>query len=186
MEDIESYEDQLIAGLRAHVRPGSKVVIIGGGTGVTTTIAATLVGDGATVTCYEASRAQLAAIHECCSRNGIDHRVDLRFATVGAAVHVYDDGADVGPIVDARDLPECDVLELDCEGAEGVVLAEMTIRPRVVIVETHGDYGSPTERVRGQLVRLGYVVTDMGVAERRLAQACRERDIHVLVAQRER
>lgn len=185
VDDIDDYEEQLIASLRLHVRPGFAVVVVGGGTGITTTAAAKLVGDDGRVTCYEASRAQLAAIRECCRRNHVDHRVDLRFATVGAAAHVYGDRSGIGPVTDPRELPECDVLELDCEGAERVVLAEMTIRPRVLIVETHGDYGSPTDQIRHQLVGMGYAVTDMGFAETRYADACSERDIRVLVARRE-
>lgn len=186
VDDIEGYEEQLIASLRAHVRSGFDVVIVGGGTGITAAAAAKLVGDGGSVTCYEASSAQLAAIRACCRRNDIAHRVDLRFATVGIPAHVYGRRKSRnGPLTHARDLPGCDVLELDCEGAERVVLAEMTIRPGVIIVETHGQYGSPTGQVFNQLVRMGYAVTDLGVAESRYAKACLDRDMHVLVAQRE-
>jgi hypothetical protein len=185
VEDVKDYEEKLIAGLHAHVRPGFKVVIVGGGAGITTTIAAKLVGDEGRVTCYEASRTQLNSIRECCRRNKIAHRVDLHFATVGSAVHVYGHGSRIGPVLDARKLPECDVLELDCEGAERIVLADMTIRPGVVLVETHGEYGSPTRVIRDQLLRLGYAVSDMGVAESRFAEVCSKRDFHVLIARLE-
>lgn len=182
VEDIEDYEHQLIIALRQHVMPNSHVVVVGGGAGITATVAAGQVGDAGSVTCYEASRAQLSIIRECFDRNNVQDRVDLRFATVGEAIHLYDGGADAGPLLRPQDLPACDVLELDCEGAERAVLRDMTIRPGVVIVETHGQFGAPTDAVRARLQAIGYDVEDRDVAEPRFAQACRELDIRVLVA----
>lgn len=180
VDDIHNYEEQLVRGLRSHVLSNNRVTIVGGGTGITTAISAILVGEEGHVICYEASKAQIGVIQKCCRRNDVSHRVDLRFGTVGASTHVYGDGQ-TGPLINARDLPHCDVLELDCEGAERVILAEMTIRPAVVIVETHGSYGSPTHMIRDILSGLGYMVTDMGLAESRYSQACSDRDIRVLV-----
>jgi hypothetical protein len=60
----------------------------------------------------------------------------------------------------------------------------MAIRPRVVIVETHGVYGAPTGRVRALLEAQGYRVTDRGVAEPRERELCEECDIRVLVGVR--
>ena len=37
------------------------------------------------------------------------------------------------------------MLELDCEGAEVEILRELTIQPRVILVETHVLYGAPTD-----------------------------------------
>lgn len=180
VNDIEDYEEQLVLGLRAHVCPTDRVTIVGGGTGITTALAARLAGRKGRVTCYEASRAQLDVVQECCRRNGVNHLVDLRFGTVGSLTYVYGDG-EAGPLVDARDLPDCDVLELDCEGAERVILAEMAIRPGVIIVETHGSYGAPTSMIRAMLHNMGYEVADMGAAESRYSQACSDRDIRVLI-----
>jgi hypothetical protein len=47
-------------------------------------------------------------------------------------------------VISPAELPECDILELDGEGAESLILRNMTIRPRVIAVETHGVYGAPT------------------------------------------
>jgi hypothetical protein len=38
--------------------------------------------------------------------------------------------------VTPAELPECDVLELNCEGSEIGILRNMTIRPRAIAVET--------------------------------------------------
>ncbi len=120
-------------------------------------------------------------IRQTFRRNKVD--VDLRFAAVGEAIGVYGDG-EVAPVVAPKDLPECDILEMDCEGAERIILAGMTIRPRAIAVETHRVYGSPTEVVHEALEKLGYAVTDLGIAEPRLAATCIELGVDVLMGQR--
>ena len=80
------------------------------------------------------------------------------FASVGEAIGVYSDG-EVASVVAPKDLPECDILEMDCKGAERIILAGMTIRPRAIAVETHRVYRSPTEVVHEALEKLGYAVT---------------------------
>ena len=58
---------------------------------------------------------------------------------------------------------------MDCEGAEVEILREMTIQPRVILVETHGLFGAPTDLVASLLEKRGYVVSDRGLAEPRIA-----------------
>jgi hypothetical protein len=57
----------------------------------------------------------------------------------------------------------------------------MTLRPRVVLVETHGLYGSPTSLVRSLLEERGFRVKDNGVAAPRSPAYCERKDIRVLV-----
>jgi tRNA A58 N-methylase Trm61 len=179
--DIPDYEEKLVTALRSAVQPGNTVVVVGGGNGITAVVAAKLAGPGGHVICYEASSEQLPLIQQTFRRNKVD--VDLRFAAVGEAISVYGDG-EVAPVVAPEELPECDVLELDCEGAERIILGRMTIRPHVIAVETHGVYGSPTKSVREALEKLDYAVTDLGIAEPRLAATCIEFGVDVLVGQR--
>jgi hypothetical protein len=73
------------------------------------------------------------------------------------------------------------VLELDCEGAEVEILRELTIQPRVILVETHGLYGAPTHLVASLLEKRGYVISHRGVAEPRAADHCTKHDIRVLL-----
>lgn len=68
---------------------------------------------------------------------------------VGEAINVYGDPDQLSTLVVApAALPACDILELDCGGAEMVILRNMTIRPRVIAVEAHGLYGAPTVAVK--------------------------------------
>ncbi len=178
--DIPDYEEALILGLRAHVRSGDRVVIVGGGIGITAVVAARATGSSGRVTCYEGSRDQIALIEQVLDRNGCRDQVDVVHATVGSAKFVY--GSSEGArAVQVKDLPECDVLELDCEGAERDILEGLSRRPRILLVETHGCFGSPTADTRRRAESHQYLVEDMGVAEPRLNDKCVAGDIHVLV-----
>ncbi|ACA19258.1 conserved hypothetical protein [Methylobacterium sp. 4-46] len=182
-QDIPDFEEGLVRALRAHLRPGDAVTVVGTGSGVTTAVAALGVGAEGTVTAYEGDPGGIAATRRMLEANGVAARVRLHHAVVGAPVRVYG-GAGAARIVAPADLPPTDLLELDCEGAETVILGAMTIRPRVVAVETHGCYGAPSAAVRALLEGLGYAVTDTGLAEPRMARLCREGDVRVLVGLR--
>lgn len=54
------------------------------------------------------------------------------------------------------DLPECDVLELDSEGAEYKILSEMEIRPRDLFIEIHPNHRKINDKVPELLDELGY------------------------------
>lgn len=179
VEDLPGYEAALLAGIEAHVRPGDRVVVVGGGVGVTAVAAALRAGPQGRVTCFEGGRQGVRLVRETATLNGVEDRVEVRHAVVGRLVSVYGTPPDHAVLAPTA-LQPCDVLELDCEGAEVDILTEMTIRPRVVLVETHGVRGAPTERVRALLEGLGYGVADAGVAEPRARALCEANDIHVL------
>ena len=180
--DAPGYEAALVAGLREHVRPGDRVVVVGGGAGVTAAVAALAAGPSGRVVVFEGSAAHADAVARTAALNGVEDRVTVRHAVVAGGEHVY--GADLGQLVGPADLPACDVLELDCEGAEVAVLEGLAVRPRVLLVETHGVYGAPTDRVLALVERLGYDATDAGLAEPRIAELHRDADVHVVVGVR--
>jgi hypothetical protein len=70
------------------------------------------------------------------------------------------------------------------QGAESLILRNMTIRPRVVAVETHGVYGAPTRLVKELLEKLDYAVEQWGIAEPRVSEECEANDIRILVGKR--
>ncbi|GJD99391.1 FkbM family methyltransferase [Methylobacterium isbiliense] len=182
-QDMPDFEHGLVTALRAAVRPGDAVTVIGTGNGITTAVAALAAGEAGSVTCYEGDPGGIAATARTLAANGVSARVRLHHAVVGAPIRVYG-AAPSRTVVPPEDLPPADVLELDCEGAEVPILERMTIRPRVVAVETHGCYGAPSGRVRALLERHGYAVSDLGFAEPQMERHCREGDIRVLVGAR--
>ena len=181
--DIPTYEAALLFGLRERCETGNHVVVVGAGLGVTVTAAAKAVGPTGSVTCFEGSSRCLKDTKETLELNGIVAGTKLIHAIVGEAISVYKTD-DIAMTVPASELPECDVLELDCEGAEIKILSQMTIRPNTIVVETHGTHGAPTFVVSDLLENLGYTVVELGVAEPNLEEYCIDKDIMVLLGTR--
>jgi len=173
-QDKPEYEAEAVTALEAHADPGDRVVVIGGGYGVTAVAAARAIGPGGSVVVYEGAERMVEYTRDTAERNGVADRVSVDPAVVTEANYLRGDGTDA-VAVDAADLPACDVLEMDCEGAELDILKRMTITPRTVIVETHGLNGAPVDAVREVVERRGYVVGREELEHR-------ERQIHHLVA----
>lgn len=170
-KDKPDHERGLVTGIARFVRPGDRVVVVGGGIGITAAHAALAAGGTGHVTCYEGDVSALPAIRVTLERNKVADRVTLVEAIVGSDIAVY--GTSTSVVVDAAELPECDVLELDCEGAEKLILAEMQGSPRVILVETHGLHGAPSDETRAVLRAKGYDVHELGVAEPEKEAFCR-------------
>jgi hypothetical protein len=180
-EDLPLYESALVDAIRSEVRQDDTVVIVGGGYGVTLVQAARSVGNAGRIVCYEPVPRRIEDIRNAIRLNSIETPVELIRAIVGRAVALFGPGWNA-PIVSPAQIPECDVLEMDCEGAEIEILEGLSVRPRAIAVETHGYLGSPTSSVRRSLEGMGYTVEDFGPAEADSREFCIERDIRVLVA----
>lgn len=183
-DDIPGYEIALLEGLRQTVQRGDRIVVIGGGMGITAVAAAVMAGPSGKVICYEGNLDSVRRIGITAQNNDVVERLEIRAAIVGEDIGVYK-GSHSTTVVSAGELPECDILQLDCEGAERVILGAMSIRPRAVVVETHGFLGAPTAEIRHRLEETGYAVTDLGIAEPRFGDMCVIRDVHVLLGVRD-
>lgn len=180
--DIPGYESALVEGIQQYVGPSDKVVIVGGGWGVSTVVAAKNSGADGQIITYEGGNGTVEKVKETIQLNNIDCRTSIRHAIVGRAVSLR--GAETGAKrVSPDELPSCDVLVLDCEGAEIDILEEMEIRPNAIIVETHGMHGATEADVRDILRSSGYEIIESMVAEDRLQNFCEENEIYVLYAE---
>lgn len=153
---FSEYESALSLGLRKYATAGDDVTIVGGGRGVTAVVASDQVGDGGFVTVYEAALEKVTLVRETLELNNANN-VTVREAAVGDPLRVW------GPessedVMSPGDLSECDVLELDCEGAEVEILSSLAIRPEAIIVETHGVEDPLNNAVTDLLDKLGYSV----------------------------
>jgi hypothetical protein len=185
LEDIPNYERALIDALRSQIRIGDSVIIVGGGEGVTAVVAAKVAGETGSVVCFEGNSWNVSKVKGTAARNKISNRLTVEHAIVGEAIAVYGGTEQHSTrVVSPAELPQCDILELDCEGAELLILRNMVIRPRVIAVETHGVYGAPSRMVKELLEKLDYTVEDWGLAEPRLSEVCESNDIRVLVGKR--
>jgi hypothetical protein len=178
--DVPDYELGLVSALRAHVKTGDRIVVVGVGSGVTCVIAAIAAGEAGHVDCYEGDFGGVESLRRVARINNVLARTEAHHAIVGEAIGVYG-SAIATSVIHPADLPSCDILELDCEGAEICILRDMTISPRIIAVETHGFLGAPTEKVRDLLSSRGYAVEDLGWAEPRHLNECIKNDIRVLV-----
>lgn len=177
--DIPGYEGALVRGIRKYVENGDTVNVVGGGWGVSTVAAAKQAGEHGRVITYEGGKETVEKVEETVQLNGVGNRVTVRHAVVGNSLSLRGDGTHakaVSPI----ELPDCDVLVLDCEGAEMEILEEMEIRPRAIVVETHGMFGATKTDVQNKLTSAGYDTVESTVAEERLRETCEENGIYVL------
>lgn len=71
---------------------------------------------------------------------------------------------------------------MDCEGAEIEILENLTIRPRVILVESHGMLDAPSSEIEELLNELSYSVKSKEIADRGLEDTCLEYDIYSLTA----
>lgn len=180
----ENYESGIIHSLRTHVREGDKIVVVGGGWGVSATLAAKAAGPTGQVIVYEASPKQSDLVKETVKLNDVEDRVDIKVGVVSHAVSTYDVGQSSN-IIHPTDLPTCDILEMDCEGAESSIMDNLEVQPRTIIVETHGVFGSPTEQMIEKLRSRDYRIESRELAETGgYEEMCKKRDVQVVTAVR--
>jgi len=152
---------------------------VGAGLGVTAVVAALRAPSGA-IQCFEGNKQCVRAAQQTAARNKVTN-ISFHHAIVAKAIFVYGSPHDVGTVIPASQIPKCNVLQLDCEGAEVEILRELTIQPRAILVETHGIYGAPANLVASLLMERGYVVSDRGLAEPRLGELHAQQDVRVLL-----
>lgn len=175
-DEQPEYEVPLVRGIEQAVQTGDSVVIVGGGRGVSTVIAARAVGPSGDVRVYEGSREQYDRVEETVQLNRVADRVSVNFEVIGDAVSLWGEGKQA-EISDPENLPPCDVLVLDCEGAEQQVVSELTTPPSTVVVETHGDLGVTPNDMVETLESRGYDVIER-------EKEVPERGIAILTARR--
>lgn len=178
-----TYESALVRGLNNYVEDGDTLVIVGGGIGVTTVHGARAAGNSGVVFTYEGSSEQVKKIRWVLEENSFPSKVVLKQAIVGTSIRLHGDGSGAERVSPAE-LPNCDVLELDCEGTEIEILENMSVSPHTILVETHGLFGSPSDEVSHVLNGLGYEVILKQVAEDTRRRFCERNDVYVLVAKR--
>ncbi|WP_135824054.1 methyltransferase [Halorussus ruber] len=179
----QNYESGLISSIEQYVEKGDDIVVVGGGWGVTAAKAAERVGEEGTVTVYEGSADAITYAEETVELNGVADQVEIEHSIVGPAKNIRGNHGDPDHAA-VSDLPPCDVLELDCEGSEIAILDDLTVRPRVIMVETHGMLGAPSETVKEKLDELPYTVVSEEVADADIPDGCVANDIYVITAVR--
>lgn len=108
---------------------------------------------------YEASTERVSHAQRTAQHNDISERVNIYHKIVAKAESVRDE-IDSASTVPPDQLPDCNFLQLDCEGAEELILEQMTITPRVISVETHENEGMSHSNVLLLLEPRGYRIVN--------------------------
>ena len=149
------HEAELILAIRNYVKSGETVLVVGGGTGASTVAVAHQVGIKGTVITYEGNKNSVSVVNDTINLNKVEDRVSVKHVIIEEPIHLM---GFVGkaPTLLAKDFPICDVLVMDCEGAELPILQNLVIKPRLIIVETHPMFNSPEEKIIELLKNLNY------------------------------
>jgi hypothetical protein len=153
------HEHGLVEATTRNLSSGDDVVMVGGGMGTSAVHASRAVGPEGSVTVYEASADMFECLTDTLEMNDCEN-VTARHALVGSPGDVWGDLGDPDHIA-PNDLRECDLLQLDCEGAEMSILSGISIDPPEIVVESHGVYGAPTDEVCELLETMDYGVADV-------------------------
>lgn len=151
------YEQPCVDSIQTHTQPSDDVLIIGGGAGVTAVHAAHRAN---TVTVYEAARERVHGVQETARLNQCEN-IQVQQAVIGDPIDVW--GTPTSTTTPVAELPECDVLEIDCEGAEKSILPHLEIRPRILIVEYHPMHDVTQAWTKHALEDLGYEITNHAI-----------------------
>lgn len=147
--------------IKSHLSVTSRdddIVIVGGGLGVTA-VCASHKSETGSVTVFEASDDQATVVRNTLALNDVPTDWSVHEQAVGSQVfELYGDGSiSATNHIGIASLPECDVLELDCEGSELSVIQGLSIRPRALIVEIHPHKGEfSATAVLDELEQMGY------------------------------
>lgn len=154
------YKDPFVSRIRSRVDSGDGIVIVSCRREVSSVAAAHRTRSERSVTTYNAERYESAV--ETITLDEITNIIDIKHAIVGEVVDLANPphGAAMLP---PAELPDCDVLVLDCEGVEIGILKSIDQHPRVLIVETHTFLDSHEEDVRATPDDMDYEAVDRGV-----------------------
>jgi tRNA A58 N-methylase Trm61 len=176
-DDWPDWEKPLCEGIHTLVDDGDQVLIIGAGQGVSTVHTAQAAGSDGNVIAYEAVGELALRIADTVERNITPAEVEIENRAVGGVSDWSADtyGSSDNEAIPPAELPEADVVVLDCEGAEQRIIPEIADRVDRIVVETHGFLGSSTEDMRTVLEDAEYTVTVQGAEDA-------NRDVYILSA----
>lgn len=148
------YKPVAISAIHDNIKSGDNVLEIGAGRGVFSVEAARTGGE---VTAFEASASQCTLARLTAKANGFQDAIDIQHVCVGdpEGCNVYGEVGNA-QIILVQNLPECDVMLMDCEGAEYMIIGWMGNQPNRIIVETHPNMGGQTGEILDLLNKQGY------------------------------
>lgn len=159
--DDPNYEEQYVACLRETIGRGDRVVLIGGGEGVSAVIAAKQTQSGGAVQVYEGGTREVEKSRETARINEVDEVVSVDHAIVSDDISLRSE-ANGASVIPAQDLPNCDVLAIDADGAEIPILKKIDTTPRYLVVEHHVVFDGNEKALAYQPATVRSLIEDRG------------------------
>lgn len=118
-----------------------------------------MVGSGGEVIVFEGGKESAERCKKIVEMNGVDDICTVKHAVVGRERAVYGGSTISAEKISTTDLPKCDVLEMDAEGAEIDIIDKLEVSPRAIILELHPWLysESPKEPIE-MLEEMGYAI----------------------------
>jgi hypothetical protein len=145
--------------IKRYVSQGESGVVIGGGYGITSVVAANEVGQTGEVLIYEGAEKVIDDLLNTLSANEVANQTTVKHAIVGDAVDLKSPKEDAN-LIQPSELPSYDFIEMDCEGAEIDIILKMPTNIGTIIVETHPQKEAPTSAVEAALEKQGYKIVE--------------------------
>lgn len=137
--NVVDFNDGLVSSHEELTSADDDVVIVGGGYGVTAVRAAQIAGEAGQIVIYEGGEEQAEAVRKTTNINNVSSRCEIQHAIIGQEEKLYGEAGGAKRL-SPTEIPDCDVLEMDCEGSELQILKNMEIRPESLIIELHPNY----------------------------------------------
>lgn len=164
--DSPDYEERYISSIRQYISEGEKVVVVGGGEGISTVVTAKQVQSSGKVDVFEGGSREVKKTKETVDINGVSGIVTVHHAIVSNAYSLRSSAGDA-KVVSPSELPECDTLAIDADGAEIPILEGVSIRPNKLIVEHHAVSDDDElvveyqpDKMRSLIQNLGYEIVE--------------------------
>ena len=157
---ISNFKQPNVKQIHNNYNKGDNIVIIGGGNGVSAVHSAKAVGADGRVQIFEGDYERIRDLKRTLKKNNVYDMCEINHCIVGNAHFVESPGN--ADLIKPSKLPECDALEMDCEGAELNVLRDITKLPKKMIIELHHEKSyapySSSEEIESILVEKGFHV----------------------------
>lgn len=164
--DDALHEERYINAIREYIIADESVVMIGGGTGISAVAAAKQVGDLGELNVFEAGATEIENTKHASKINGVSDIITTHHAIVSDEFSIRS-SSDTAELISPSELPDCNTIAIDADGAEIPILEDITKLPRTLIVEHHAVLNEDEiiveyqpDKVRSLIEDLGYEIID--------------------------
>jgi hypothetical protein len=151
-----NYEKLEVDAIQMYTKKKDTVIIVGAHRGVTAVAAARAVGSEGKVIAYEGVEQLANLSRSSLILNQVELQAEIVHGIVETEIELGIGVRGLPPTIKTESLIECDVLSLDCEGAEQQILEKLTIKPSYIFVEVHTALGVDLKKFKETLIEKKY------------------------------